>query len=119
MLCSYAMQFKLWNWPLYEVRLEHGVLVIVMTVSKMVIDLHALHWGLVSEAFIKEIKYHLCDAFIKKITCSWLGLCVLKMPFHFLFVVCVRAYMCECLHVHMGARGQPWVLVLGKPSTFS
>lgn len=63
MLHSYAMQFKLWNWPLYEVRLEeHGML----AVSKMVIDSHALHWGLVSEAFIKEIKYHLCEAFIKK-----------------------------------------------------
>lgn len=81
MLRSYAMQFKLWNWPLFEVRLEeHGVL----AVSKMVIDSHALHWGLVSEAFIKEIKYHLCEAFIKKITCLWLGLCVcLKRPFTF------------------------------------
>jgi hypothetical protein len=56
-LCSYAMRFKLWNWPRYEVRLEElGVLVIMMTVSKMVIDAHALHWGLVLEAFIKNIK---------------------------------------------------------------
>lgn len=38
----------------------------MLAVSKMVIDSHALHWGLVSEAFIKEIKYHLCEAFIKK-----------------------------------------------------
>lgn len=58
MLHSSAMQFKLWNWPLDKVRLEeHGVLVIMMTISKMVIDAHALHWGLVSEAFIKKISF--------------------------------------------------------------
>lgn len=50
MLCSYAMWFKLWNWPLYEIRLEgHSVLVIMMTVTKMVTDAHTLHWGLLSE----------------------------------------------------------------------
>lgn len=53
MLHSSAMQFKLWNWPLDKVRLEeHGVLVIMMTVSKMVIDAHALHWALYQRLFL-------------------------------------------------------------------
>lgn len=41
------------------------MLIIMVAVSSMVIDVHALHWGLVSEAFIK-IKQHVCESFIKK-----------------------------------------------------